>query len=74
MEKFHDCDEGGRSTKSGQHLPESVTIDGVEGRSLVNGYHVETFLLDFSGHIDHVHGSQWWDVTKLHYLSSTDHL
>ena len=77
VEKFHDCDEGGRSTKSGQHPTTSVTIDGVEGGvEGVNEYHVEifvlfpTFPLDLPGHKDHPRGSQWWNVTKyVHFVT-----
>ena len=53
VEKTQDWDKVGRATKSGENIPESFTVDRVEGLSQVNESHVTilvlfpTFLLNY---------------------------
>ena len=60
MEKSQDCDEVGRTTKSGQNRPESFTVGGVEGLGRINESHVKVlvlfpaFLFNLSCRKDHV--------------------
>ena len=63
MEKSQDCGEVCKATKSGQHFPESFTVDGVESLSQINERYVEihvlflAFLLNLPSHKYHVRGS-----------------
>ena len=60
MKKSQDGDEIGRASKPGQDFSKSFTIDGVESLGQVNEGHESllvlflTFLLNLSGHKDHI--------------------
>ena len=75
MEKSQDCNKVGRATKSGLNIPDSFTVDGVDGRNQGNESYVKilvlflTFLLNLTG--KKIMSVVPRDVLKPHWLSGS---